>query len=318
MLAAAAALMVVALAMHHVLLHALRVHRLEGPQTDVQRDLRGFDAAGAERGEHLQGEMQAGGGGGNGAARARVDRLVALAVGRLVGPRDVRGQRHVPDLLHRRQKIRHRREPQGAFAEAAARHHLRREFVVRPEVEPLADPDLAPRVHQRLPGVGFAGQRRGQQRFHLAVEKLVRRRVARAERLRAHPLAAAEEARWKYPGVVQHQQVAGAQELGQLAKPAVCKLLPGCRKLLRGPHQVQQTRSRAFCRGLLRDELGRQLVIEVRDLHAAILGVWRARMRGDRCPKNGAGPRRPAGPKGSPGTLVVPCHLPQHPEWKPR
>jgi hypothetical protein len=58
-----------------VVFNALGVHGLEGPEADVQRDVRGLDAAGAKLVEDLGCEVQAGGWGGDRAACARVDGL---------------------------------------------------------------------------------------------------------------------------------------------------------------------------------------------------------------------------------------------------
>ena len=85
---------VVALGVEVRVFDALGVQRLEGAQADVQRDV-GDVGAGAALVEDLRREVQAGGGGGDGAALAGEDGLVALAVGGAVAALDVGRQRDV-------------------------------------------------------------------------------------------------------------------------------------------------------------------------------------------------------------------------------
>ncbi len=72
----------VVLGVEAVLARVVGLHRLERPRADVQREAGGLDAAVGERGEQLGGEVQARRGRRHGAARPRVDGLVALAIGR--------------------------------------------------------------------------------------------------------------------------------------------------------------------------------------------------------------------------------------------
>jgi len=97
---------------------------LEGAKANVQGEIRDLDAAGAEGGEDLGGEVEAGGGRGGGAGMARVDGLISLAVLRGVGlgglaAMDVGGKRHVADAGERGVEVVDRGEAQGALAEGA-------------------------------------------------------------------------------------------------------------------------------------------------------------------------------------------------------
>ena len=64
----------------------------------------------------------------------------------------------------------------------------------------------------------------------------------------------AEQARLDHAGVVEDQQVAGAQQRGQLAEDAVDG---------RGAGAIEQARGAAFGGGMLRDQFGRQVEIEI-------------------------------------------------------
>ena len=83
-----------------------------------------------------------------------VDRLVAFAVGRLIRPSDVRGQRHVPERVDRRidRRAVFDPEPDRTASMEPAREHL----AAQPEPVPLeheggANTQLLPRMHQGVP-----------------------------------------------------------------------------------------------------------------------------------------------------------------------
>src|SRR5262249_60178738 len=91
---------------------ALPSHGLEGPRADVERDVRGPDAALRERGEQGLAEGQPGGRRGDRAGRARVDGLVARLVFGLGSVRDVRRQGQAAVTLDEVEGIRALREAQ--------------------------------------------------------------------------------------------------------------------------------------------------------------------------------------------------------------
>jgi hypothetical protein len=61
----------------------------------------------------------------------------------------------------------------------------------------------------------------GQENLDAAAEEIACRRIVRADRVSAGALAAAIEPRWKDAGVVENEQVAGLQQLREVAEQAV-------------------------------------------------------------------------------------------------
>jgi hypothetical protein len=181
---------------------------------------------------------------------AGVNGLVAFPVGGRVRARDVRRQRHVAEAL----------EQAGQSRTGAAETEKR--AVATDHFEPAAvlehDPPARP---QRL-----AHAQLGEA---LAV-------VEQALEHDLHPAAgflAAEQARGNHPGVVEDQQVARGQQSRQIAKsrirhdPAV-------------PVEAQQAAGRTLRQRLLRDQLGRQIEMEVTQFQAGHGGTdhWAARV----------------------------------------
>ena len=155
--------------------------------------------------------MQPGGGRGHRSALAGEDRLVAFAVGGGVGALDVGRQRDVADLLELGEQIARARKAQGALAEFPARHDLG--FQAAAESDALADRQLAAGTHERLPiaPVGAGGAQ--EKDLHLAAQIFVPLGIVPADGQRAHARAMAEQARRKNARIVEHQAIAGAQEL---------------------------------------------------------------------------------------------------------
>jgi hypothetical protein len=111
-------------------------------------------------------------------------------------------------------------------------------------------------MHQRLPELRISGIRTQQKDLDLASEVFRARRVLLAYRKRAHARAVAVEPRREHFGIVQHQAIAGTQELRQLAERAVFPTLAVA-------VQHQHARSRAIFERVLCDGLFRQAIIEV-------------------------------------------------------
>ncbi len=97
----------------------LDADRLKGTQADMQGHGSDLHAALSDLVENLRGEMQAGGGCGDGASFARIDGLVALAVAGAVFAMDVGWKGHVAQPFDYREEIRNRAEAEGALAEVA-------------------------------------------------------------------------------------------------------------------------------------------------------------------------------------------------------
>jgi hypothetical protein len=78
------------------------------------------------------------------------------------------------------------------------------------------------------------------------------------------------ETGWEHARIVQDQQVVGPQQFGEFAKASIVKRpigKPPIWPTLKVSMQVEQARSRAVGQRLLRNALGRQIVLEIRDEH---------------------------------------------------
>ena len=73
---------------------------------------------------------------------------------------------------------------------------------------------------------------------------------------RAAGLLAPEQARLQHPRVVEHEQIAGAQEFRQIDERPIVEAPPG--------HvDDEQAAGRTLVQRLLRDQFGRQVVVEI-------------------------------------------------------
>ena len=156
---------------------------LKGSQPYVEGNFGGLDAAVAETGENLRGEVEAGGGGSYGSPLAGVDGLRAIAVGGGVVGGDVGGEGDVADLFHAGEEVIHGDETDMALAEFAAGDDFGLKFVVIAEEKMFADSNLAARPDQTFPIVGIALQLPGKQDFDTAAKEVARGRIMRTERL---------------------------------------------------------------------------------------------------------------------------------------
>jgi hypothetical protein len=156
-----------------VLFDVLDADRLEGAESHVEGDLRGFDATVVEAGQNFRSEVEAGGGGGDGSALTGVDGLIAVAVGGGISAGDVRRKRDVADLLDPGEEVVCQSEADVAFAKFAAGEDLGLEFVVvAAKEEMLADSDFAARADETSPIVRIALPLACEQDFDLAAEKV--------------------------------------------------------------------------------------------------------------------------------------------------
>ena len=246
----------VPLAVHAVFGQVLRLDGLEGARAHVQRDAGALHATRSQRAEHPFVKVQRGRGRGHGAGCAGEDGLVALVVLGFVGvvaavllAFDVGRQRQVAVALHQLPRrlaggpvqgeakqravgIGPTRQQRGV--EAAARRAAR-------HVHRGAGQRLLADLHVRHDVI--AGEHALDEQLQLAATGLL-----------------AEHARLDHARVVEHQQVAGLQQCGQLAEDAVHR---------RGRATVQQARATALGRGVLGDELLGQHEVEVAEgVHA--------------------------------------------------
>ena len=99
------------LRVHLMIQNIVLFDRPEGSKPDMERDLGDIDAHRSDLVHQLGCEMQAGSRRGGASFLFGVDRLIALFILKLFG--DVRGERHLPDLVKDRVDI-----PRGGVAEA--------------------------------------------------------------------------------------------------------------------------------------------------------------------------------------------------------
>jgi hypothetical protein len=210
--------------MDFVILDSLGADGLKSSQADVQGDFGGIDSALANAVENFGSEVKSGGGGGDGAWRAGVDSLVALAVVRRISPRNVRRERNVSDAIEDRKEIVDRIEADMALAVFAAVKNLGLEFVAVSEVKALTDSDFASGANQALPVVGMTGKLASKEDLDASAEKIAGGGILRADGLGMRTFASAIEASGQDPSVVEDNQVAGLKQRGEVAEEAVGKL----------------------------------------------------------------------------------------------
>jgi len=105
-----------------------------------------------------------------------------------------------------------------ALAKFAASDDLGLEFVVvATEEKMLADADFAARADETFPIVRIALQLACEQNFDASLQKISGRRIATAHRLRPHSSTPSIEPRGKHAGIVEDDEIAGAEKFGKMA-----------------------------------------------------------------------------------------------------
>src|SRR6185437_2092568 len=216
----------VALDVKFVGLDCLLAQRLKCSQSDMKGHLDDLHAARADAVENVGRKMQACGGRGGRADWLREDSLIAYAIRSPIVALNVGWQGNVPDFLEPMEEIRRWREAQAALAELPAGDDLsfeqRLPELVLSESQDLADPELAPWPHQRLPFI--AALLSGEQHLDSPAQELACRRIMRAQWLGAPAGAMAEQSRREDPAVVEDEHVARFQALGKISEVFVVKL----------------------------------------------------------------------------------------------
>ncbi len=253
--------------MNFVIFDAIGMHGLKCAEADVEGDLDGFDAAGADAVENRLREMETGGGRGDGAAGLRVDSLIAIAIGGGIGARDVGRERNVADAVEdvvklgdRAGAVIDRRKTDVAFAEGSAGDDLGLEFVVLAEKQALADADLAAGTNQAFPIVGLGGKLASEQDLDASVKKIAGGGVAAADGLGAKAGAVSVETGGKDASVVENYNIVRTEEIGKVAELAV---------LIRagGAFEVQHAGTVARGERLLGDEVFGEMEVEIGNQH---------------------------------------------------
>jgi len=249
--------------MEFVILDLVDANRLEGSEADVERDFSGLDAAPADTAENLLSEMEAGGGGGYRSALLGVDGLIALAIARRVRAGNVGRERDMADAIEGGEEVVHAgsgREADVALAELGAGEDLGLKFVLVTEEQALADAYLATGTNQAFPIVGFGGELPGEQNLDAAAQKIAGCGIVRAEGLSAGALAATIEPGGKDAGVVEDHEIAGPQQIGEVAEQAIGIVAAGAL-------QVQQAGSVTGGEGVLGNELVGKVEVEIGNQH---------------------------------------------------
>ena len=213
----------------------LRLHRPEGTEADMERDIGQLHALGLNLLQKLRRKVQSGRRCGGRAADLGVDRLIALAVGQLF--LDIGRERHFPEALQN-------------FKE---------------------DP-LIVELHQLVSVVAFADDRRGQRavaegqfRPGVRLSAGLRQALPNAAALvleqqhfhRAHGRhTVAQQTRGKHARIVQHQAVARVQQIDKLVEMTVSDL-SGRAVQRHEPGGVAPLQRR------LRDQLLRQVIVKI-------------------------------------------------------
>ena len=251
------------LGVEFVILDALDPDWLEGSQADVQRDVDSLDVALTDSVEALGCEVKTRSGGCHRSALLGIDGLVALAIAEGIRTSDVGWERDVANAIENSEEIFHARrglEANVALAESGAGHNLGLQFILIAEEEAFADSDFAPGTNQALPIVGIGAKLAGQKNFDAAVEEITGCRISRAKRLRADAFAAAEEPGGKDAGVVENEEIAGLQQLREVAKQLV-------EIATAGSLEVQHAGAIACREGFLGDEFVGKVEVEIGNPH---------------------------------------------------
>ncbi len=201
--------------------YPLNAHRLEGSEAHVQSNFGGFNAARGQAAQNLSSEMKTCGGSSDGSPVASVYGLITFVVGRTVRARDVRRQRDVADQVDASEEIGHGSEADMALAEFPAGDNFSLKLILLSKKKMLADRDLTAGTNQAFPFVGIVPELTGEQNLDASAKKLAGSRIPRADRLRFKTFAAAIEARRKHPRVVENDEIAGPEKLGEIAKLAI-------------------------------------------------------------------------------------------------
>ena len=225
---------------------------LKCSQSYVERDFCGLDAAVAETGENLRGEVEAGGGSGYGSTLAGVDGLIAIAVGGGIVAGDVGRERDVADPFHAGEEIVDGSEAYLALAEFAAGDDLGMKFVMIAEEKMFADSDLSAGPDQTFPLVGIALQLPGKQDFDTAAKEIVRGRICGLRGCGLKATTASVEARGKDAGVIEDEKVAGPEKVGEITKLAVVE--SAGRRRTGGGDARRRDRAAAAGRSILQED----------------------------------------------------------------
>lgn len=226
---------------------SLFTQRRERSESHVQSDVSDLRSGRPALFEHCWGEMQARRRCRSRSSVSRKNSLIAIAVGRGRLPFDVRRQRHLPIPLEQLGNRRCRYQANSALAKLAFFQYFSRKFIA--EKNPVSNARALGRFRKTLPNVCFLLSQ--QQNFHF-----------RAAAMIALPVQPGR----KHARIIQDQAIARPNVLTEIAKRIIVKRL-------RLSRDHQHPRTPAFGWRLLRDQLARQIIIEIGNLQTLILGI---------------------------------------------
>jgi hypothetical protein len=131
------------------------------------------------------------------------------------------------------------------------------------EEQAFADADLAAGTDQAFPIVGLGRNLAREQNLDAAVEEIPGRRILRTDRLSMGAYATAIEASWKNAGVVENHDIAGVQQVREVAEQAV--------RMAAASQQVEHAGAVAGGEGFLGNQVVGKMEIEVGDQHGVRL-----------------------------------------------
>ena len=221
--------------------------RRKRSQPHMQRDVGNLGSRGLALSEHRGSEMQTGSRRCGRSGVGRKHRLIPIAIGLRGLPFNVGRQRHLAIPLEQFVNRPRRYQAHGALAKFTLLQYFRREFVAKQN--PISHARPLGRLYQTLPNVVFLLAQ--QQDFYF--------------RARCVIPPPAQPGR-KHPRIVQNQAIARTNVLAEIAERIVMKGF-----LLSRDHE--HPRAPAFGRRFLRDQLARQIIIEIGNLQTLILGI---------------------------------------------
>jgi hypothetical protein len=258
----------IGLGVDFVILDALGAYRLEGSKPYVECNLDSFNAALADSVKDFSGEVKAGRRRGHGPPLLSINGLVALAIGKRICPFDIRGQRDVPDAIQDTEEIllltMRKFKTNAALAELSAGEHLGSQLTGFVEKQSFPDANFSSGANQALPIVGPGGKLACQQNFDAAAKEIARCGIAWANKVGTDALSSPVKPRWKNPSVIKDEQVAGPQQLREVAEVAIGVSAAG-------PQQMQHSGVVAGLKRFLGNELVGKMEVEVGNQHGVRL-----------------------------------------------
>jgi len=246
-----------------MIFHSFNPHRLKCSQADVQRYINDCNAPQAHSLQNLGREVQAGRRSRHRSALLRIYGLIAITIRRPVFACDVGRQGHVAELFYGSEKILCRRKSNPSLSKAATIRNLRLQIIGIAEEKLLADPYLPARTNETLPFIWSLTDLLRQKNFDAPAQEFARCGVPRAHRLRVGPTSPSIKAGRKHAGIVEHHQVIGLQEIGEIPKNSVFQS-PAL------PVQVQHAGSGPVWQRFLRNLCFGKIVVKVGNEHAEL------------------------------------------------